>query len=143
MWFIDQTDFTPTGGNCFQACLASLLEKPLEDVPHFMMKFDTYPQDMDKWLKDQGLWYIDARVDGTEGCITLPSHMLCIVSGQSPRFPEVQHAVIGRTRESGSWMVDYIHDPYAPDPSFLGNNPMRWLLFIGGRVIKDIPDGII
>ena len=33
---IYQTDLSPTTGNCFQACVASILELPLDGVPHFM-----------------------------------------------------------------------------------------------------------
>ena len=137
MLFVDQTDFTATSGNCFQACLASLLERKLEDVPHFMLKHDTYREDMDAWLLKQGMWYIEARVDGEVGIITLPSNSLCIISGPSPRFPSVSHAVIGRTRESGSVLIDFIHDPYKPDPRFFDGKPMQWALFIGGRVLRD------
>lgn len=33
---VDQTTFGFPGGNCFSACIASLLEMPLDDVPYFM-----------------------------------------------------------------------------------------------------------
>ncbi len=33
---LDQTVFEPPHANCFQACLASLLEVPLDTVPQFM-----------------------------------------------------------------------------------------------------------
>ena len=33
---IEQTRYGAPGGNCFQACIASLLERDLDDVPDFM-----------------------------------------------------------------------------------------------------------
>lgn len=33
---IDQTTFGVPGGNCFSACVASLLELSIDDVPYFM-----------------------------------------------------------------------------------------------------------
>jgi hypothetical protein len=35
-----QTIFTVPGGNCFQAAVASIFEKPLEDIPHFCDLYD-------------------------------------------------------------------------------------------------------
>ena len=32
---VDQTILTAPGGNCFAACVASILELPLADVPNF------------------------------------------------------------------------------------------------------------
>lgn len=34
-----QTDLSPTTGNCFQACVASILELNLESIPHFMDEY--------------------------------------------------------------------------------------------------------
>lgn len=95
-------------GNCQQAIVASLLELPLEDVPHFVQ------QDVDhdgigdwhwwtaqwKWLRLQG-WSIHAAV--ITGC---PGEYL-MVSGPSPRGKNIFHAVIYRDGELA-------HDPH-PD----------------------------
>jgi hypothetical protein len=47
---VDQTVFTVPGGNCFSACVASLLNILLNDVPYFMGD-DTWFDVFSKWLE--------------------------------------------------------------------------------------------
>lgn len=54
---VTQTDFSMPGGNCFAACVASLLELPLERVPNFHgMYGENWLSPFTRWLKDFGLW---------------------------------------------------------------------------------------
>lgn len=105
---VDQTTFGFPGGNCFSACVASLLEISLADVPYFMSEtldddggawFDRFQA----WLKPRGFWAV---------CFKLPDQWrpegLCILSGKSPRElanPKALHSVVaigGRV----------VHDPH-------------------------------
>ncbi len=101
---IDQTVFTVPGGNCFSACVASLLEIPLSDVPYFMGdgppddSFDWFAPFLE-WLRARGWWAIPLPVGNgwkPEG--------LCILSGKSPRGNH-DHCVVARG-------LDIVHDPH-------------------------------
>lgn len=51
-----QTIFGKPDGNCFQACVASILEMDLEDVPHFCKGDDpNWMENLNKWLHQFGL----------------------------------------------------------------------------------------
>jgi len=109
-----QTKFGERSGNCLSACLASLLEIPLEDIPDFgwhsdwyekftdfMKKFNLQPLDVD--LENGGDW----RPDG-----------YYIVNGHSQRG--IMHSVIYK----GDTLV---HDPY---PDGVGVMPMSCTIFL-------------
>lgn len=72
-------------GNCFQACVASVLDLPLEEVPHFI-EFDDWVQLFYNFVKDQG--YSARRVNG------LPEKGTGIGTGPSPRSLAAAHAVV-------------------------------------------------
>lgn len=96
---VDQTTFGVPGGNCFTACVASLLELPIDEVPYFMADDDWFPG-FQQWLKRWGLWAVGFawdekwRPDG-----------LCILSGVTVRHPTGLHSVVAR----GDAIV---HDPH-------------------------------
>lgn len=64
-------------GNCLQAAVASLLDKPLDAVPHFSA-FAWWPQALTLWAYGEGLKVCGESVD------TIPDR-LCIIGGKSPR----------------------------------------------------------
>lgn len=70
-----------TTGNCFQSCIASLLELPIEEVPHFVCEPGNWFSAFERWLADRGFW-----VHIHEGNV-LPSAWsgLVIGNGWSPR----------------------------------------------------------
>ena len=94
---VDQTVFTVPGGNCFSACVASLLELPLSEVPYFMgdapieEPYDWF-QGFLEWLRPLGWWAM---------CLNLDNEWrpdgLCILSGKSPRG-DFSHSVVARGR---------------------------------------------
>ena len=101
---VDQTVFVVPGGNCFSACVASLLELPLNEVPYFMGddppgQPSAWFERLSEWLKAHGYWAIqiqlntDWRPDG-----------LCILSGKSPRG-DFLHSVVANGTE-------VVHDPH-------------------------------
>lgn len=59
-----QTIFAIPGGNCLQASLASILELPLDSVPHFAnIDSDDWWQQLQTWCKQYGIYpvYIPAE----------------------------------------------------------------------------------
>lgn len=101
-------------GNCWAACIASILELDLSDVPDeanywkpgmsHQQSWRLYEPAVHQWLSDRGLLLLEVKVDATyfSGREFDP---ICIISGPSPRNPEFQHAVVGKGFE-------IIHDPH-------------------------------
>lgn len=89
-----QTDLTPTHGNCFSACLASVLELPIERVPNF---YDLAPHsepaawwaEVRAWLAPLGWGVIHATVPA-EVLAEYPG--ILIVGGKTSRYTD--HAVV-------------------------------------------------
>jgi hypothetical protein len=109
---IDQDIFIndPQGrvGNCLQACLASIMEMNLTDVPHFAaIPDDTWFEQMCNWIGDHGYQFEDY-----DGLNESPHYMLVI--GKSPRG--VSHAVVYKDGQLA-------HDPH---PSRAGVTEIKW-----------------
>ena len=97
-------------GDCLRACVASLLELPIEDVPNFA----AIPGD-GKWFNDEkdGLWYFLLR-HGAEYCgVQNPEKAMELSPGidgyfiatvKSVNFSGKEHALIFQGRELA-------HDP--------------------------------
>lgn len=100
---VDQTVLGFADGNCFAACLASLLEVPLNSIPDFAVASDAgwFPR-FRAWLVPQGWYPICFKVDdGWEP----PG--LYILSGASPRGtdPKHLHSVVAQG-------AGVLHDPH-------------------------------
>lgn len=97
---VNQTRFGDPGGNCFSACVASLLELPLDEVPYFMEPEDWMGFFTD-WLRPHGFSPICFKaLVGDEADRCLPGYY--ILGGKSSRG---NHAVVAK----GSKIV---HDPH-------------------------------
>ena len=72
-------------GNCLQAAVATVLDMPLEAVPHFS-QFLWWPHAMSLWAAGHGLKVCGERTS------VIPDR-LCVVGGKSPRG--VMHSVVG------------------------------------------------
>jgi hypothetical protein len=79
-------------GNCVQAAVASLLDLPIEGVPHFVL-FRDWRAVMHDWLADNG-YSIDIFA-----VATIPDER-CIVVGPSPR--DVTHVCVAEQGAVGS-----------------------------------------
>lgn len=100
-------------GNCFEACVASLFEMGLEDIPNFHK--DNWFLDFWNWLKIKGytsygaLYKEDVKsyIGGVDGYY--------IVCGESPRGKHIKggHAVVYKDGK-------LIHDPH-PDGTGLAS----------------------
>lgn len=107
---VDQTTFGAPGGNCLSACVASILDLPIEEVPYFMSdRFN--PQGVDwvrklnSWLRPRGY-----RCHVFVRDIMIPEYH--IAHGVSPRGVGT-HAVVAR----GNRMV---HDPHPSRQGIVG-----------------------
>jgi hypothetical protein len=106
---------TSTGdqGNCWAACLASLLNVPLEEVDQCAGSNPDWQAQTDKFLADRGLFYIELSKDknGNLNTTMFPDGCLVIVGCNTKRGRS--HAVIGRVRVSGMNIeIDLEHDPH-------------------------------
>ncbi len=123
---VRQTLFSPikgdpeSTGNCFAACVASILELPLEEVPNFCA-LDTWFKDFEKWLNDRGLTrlYIQYPTKETLRWSTGKSHY--ISTGKSPRGDWL-HCTVWCNNEM-------VHDPHPDDT---GIEDCHDVIFIGG-----------
>lgn len=109
---IKQTRFGEGVGNCFQACLASILNLPLESCPDIAkMSDETWFDEVSQWLRSMG--YVLEYTAGVQ-----PRNGFAIACGKTKRGP--QHAVV-------MYGGKYLHDPH-PDDMFLNGNPPLYYL---------------
>lgn len=92
----DQTIFEAGKGNCFAACLASLLEIPIAEVVHFPPgECCNWREIINEWLAPKGLFFIDIALAGDmrDELVRFWGHH--IIMGDSPRPIAERHAVVG------------------------------------------------
>jgi hypothetical protein len=107
-------------GDCFRACVASVLELSRDEVPHFAQltagsgsaAFWNMAYD---WLESRGYEYVYRNRSG-RGALDKDAYQ--IMSGPSPRGNGGYHAVVG---QGGS----IIHDPH-PSRAGLAGDPKKW-----------------
>jgi len=118
---IKQTIFGEGKGNCLSACIASILELKIEEVPVFISS--DWWNDLQKWLQSKGYFAIDIEAKNKEGYCNfyeVPKGLYVILTGDSPRG-DFLHCVVGIIDYDNNKMIaNYIHDPH-PDNSFLKN----------------------
>lgn len=117
---VDQTTFGLPGGNCFSACVASLLEIPIDEVPYFMGDTgevlagddpEKWFERFEQWLSPRGLYPILLDIHG----ISWRPAGLHILSGCSPRGrgrADDLHSVVAQGSE-------ILHDPHPSRDSVL------------------------
>jgi hypothetical protein len=92
-------------GNCLQACLASIFELDLDDVPHFVaMPENEWWAALWNWLGERNIEVHYERITAPGGW--LPLSIPYLLAGPSPRG-EFSHVVVAQSHE-------VIHDPH-PD----------------------------
>jgi hypothetical protein len=92
--FIDQTTYGPSHGNCISACVASILEVPIETVPFFVD--ENWRERFVGWLAARGL-------AATE--LENPPPGFSIAFGPSTRLAGRGHACVARDGV-------IVHDPH-------------------------------
>lgn len=86
MLLIDQTKF-PQRGNCFRACLATLLSIDIDKMPPFEEQTDNVWLEAKRWLLTQGLTIRNYHHE-------FPPKGYSIATGQSPRNANIYYAVV-------------------------------------------------
>lgn len=98
-------------GNCMQACLASVFELPLDQVPSFeMMERTEWRAAFDVWLNEQGYSLVQQLAEPD-----IAEYYLII--GDAPRG--FLHCVVGKDGEM-------VHDPH-PSQDGLLNHKKYWV----------------
>lgn len=117
-------------GDCFRACVASIFELPLEDVPHFVGNGASWHRDVQRWLGERSLVLSHKHWDEPAPTLRLLTYGWGIATVTSELFPASTHAVVvrGMMTRGGGAPGDVAHDP-SPTPrstpySFLG---VYWL----------------
>ena len=123
MDFVTQTTET----NCFAACLASVLEVPIEFVPKGADGATWNMSEVQEWLNTEFDLQALEVTFGTGGTIyPLTYPVLCIVVGKSPRGDK-QHAVVAKT--CGLEGFELIHDPH-PSGLMIEGDPLYATFFV-------------
>jgi hypothetical protein len=135
---VDQRIVSNVNGDCFRACLASLLEIPYEEAFDIISARDGngWIPPFSSWLKSNGFEFNGcfAIWNGKEKCLTWDELMArsmgvkaCFIAwGMSPRYTDgTTHAVI----VNGSGKI--IHDP---NPTRVGVDPIWGVYMIERRL---------
>lgn len=109
---VDQTTFGQGTGNCFSACVASVLELAIADVPYFMGAGD-------EWFSEFVAWCAKRQIDvDFSTAFPAPAGAHVIVGGTSPRTGG-GHACVAL---DGA----IVHDPH-PDRTGLVGDWWDWI----------------
>lgn len=115
---VDQSTFGVPGGNCLSACIASLLELPIADVPYFFDPEEGSHERLQAWLKAKGFfahtvgWSAEWQAELTSAA---GYHIVC---GKSARGP---HAVVGHGGE-------IVHDPHPSRGGLISKDSICFLV---------------
>lgn len=102
-------------GDCLRACVASILELDLLDVPHFVHEHTHGEIAMMDWLATKGIECLRLQ-----GHYEVQTHV--IYTGRSPRSTHGRHAVVGLAGE-------IVHDPHPSRAGLKGLAEFTYLLF--------------
>lgn len=139
-----QEIFTAGEGDCFSACIASLLELPLSAVPKFR-KLHPPPACMvtpaRKWLEvETGLSLVtiqmarEVRTGEDLRLIGAAPGTPCMAGGVSPNVADTFHCVVGEIDEQGM-NFRMTHDPHPSQKGIVG--PPRHLYFLVPLGVKN------
>ena len=126
---IHQTLFGSKEGNCFQACLASIFELSLEEVPHVMLK-DDWEAALEDWLIQFDLYYILAEVSQCRAQNWWPEGYH-LISGKAGGGSGVYHSVVG-------YRGKMVWDPHPAKPGL--EEEETWRIFARRFEIKKEED---
>lgn len=117
---VDMEVYKDNLGDCFRACVASIFEFPVGDMPNFWEQTQDaaiFWELVDKWTSSK-MGYKTIPLKVTQGLEFLIKDIICIACGSTPRSRE-QHAVV--------WKNGCIHDP---NPSRCGiGDPEVFVIF--------------
>lgn len=121
---VHQTDFDFVNGNCMAACIASVLELPIEGMPNYHGEGTEWYIQWQRWLEPYNVQLLTFQAGGD----WLPTGY-SILAGKSPRH-EGNHAVVCLNGE-------IVHDPH-PDSTGV-EDQREWTVFTVYDPAKVIP----
>lgn len=120
IFYKEHEDGTTTRGNCYVACIASILEFPLYAVPQFQLLYgkSNWRVHLHHWLsyydKELNEYHQEPGYGGTE------NDKYYIVSGRSPRYNnQINHSCIW-------YRGQVVHDPHPEGGGVV--KPYKWAL---------------
>lgn len=119
-------------GNCFPACVASVMGLGLEEIPHWYEQGGGDDQaafwGFVDWVHGRGWGAV------TFDWPTMPAYLhgqlagaVVILRGLSPRPPHLGHAVVGQLDGHGGWRM--VHDPNEAGGGIVGEPTNAALLY--------------
>lgn len=114
-WYIPMKPIKQTRigskGNCFEACIASILELKINDVPDlnaFEENCEWVPL-LNKWLSRYDVCYIECNIERNDmDSFFKDRNFYYILIGKTSRSEDILHAVVGYNSK-------IVHDPH-PNP---------------------------
>lgn len=96
---VNQTKFVTNDGidigNCLQACIASIFELTLEEVPHFAMD-DDWQEALDDFLDDYGFYHLITSVRDIENNRPVRYKGYHLLNGITNRTKISTHCVVAK-----------------------------------------------
>ena len=100
---VDQRRIDSVAGDCFAACVASLLELDLDTVPNFVAAKGNWIDIANDWAATRNFQFV--WWSASHGCIPAGNHILV---GKSPRG-DYSHAIVVN---GPGYAEDIVHDPH-------------------------------
>lgn len=109
-------------GDCQRAVIASLLDLPISEVPHFLQEAqgdpNIYWEKLQTFVRSHGFAYLTVHAQSGISFFGDDGDVYHEISGPSPRGNGVSHAVVGRNGEVA-------FDPH-PSRAGLAGDPATW-----------------
>lgn len=91
------------GGDCFRACVASIFELSLDEVPHFLKGSMGGPWQRENWdavrawAKERSAYpvHVDPETEPVETAALYAENVYYVATGPSPNHPNLGHCVVG------------------------------------------------
>lgn len=109
-------------GDCLAACIASLMEVELDEIPDFTKYEDDWFNGMQLWFEKRGLCVLNIALPATQPWYAMPGNPWAIFVGLSEAG--VPHSVVGRC-EGDRFAI--VHDPH---PNQRGVDKVDSVIFI-------------
>jgi hypothetical protein len=136
-----QTIVDPGRGDCWRACIASILELPIEEVPNFVAEFADNPEIThyelcSNWLRERGLFMVDINLSKVDEWFYVIDWQLIksaygIATVPSQKNKGGWHSVVihfGGADNTTSLKI--IHDPRIDNESYPDDVKFRRMQFI-------------
>ena len=136
-------------GDCFRACIASVLNLGSRDVPHFMdgdPPEDQWQKVVERWMNAHGYTYIEVPFMSTDGVsFSEDKGLHAVLKTIAVNNPNVYYMLAGNSPAGSHSVVcfndEIVHDPAGREPGdqIVGPNEdgIYWIGFIGAGVAKE------